>query len=86
MAAELRLPSLGHLRDIVKLSARAVADLNCHGRLLAVSHATRSFHIAGGIAAEKTHVVYNGVDLEEFCPDRQPATSTGNSDCRPRHN
>ena len=26
------------------------------------------FHIAGGLAAEKVHVVYNGVDLQEFCP------------------
>jgi glycosyltransferase involved in cell wall biosynthesis len=65
---ELALPSLGHLRDIVGLSAQAVADLNCHARLLAVSHATRAFHVAGGLTAEKTHVVYNGVDLQEFCP------------------
>ena len=68
VAAHLGLPSLSHLRDIVGLSARAVADLNCHARLLAVSHATRAFHTAGGLAAEKVHVVYNGVDLQEFCP------------------
>ena len=42
VAAELQLPSIAHLRDIVKLSAQAVADLNCHARLLAVSQATRS--------------------------------------------
>ena len=68
VASGLALPSLSHLRDIVGLSAQAVADLNCHRRLIAVSHATRAFHIAGGLDPEKTHVVYNGVDLEAFCP------------------
>jgi glycosyltransferase involved in cell wall biosynthesis len=68
VAAELRLPSIAHLRDIIKLSAQAVADLNCHARLLAVSQATRSFHVAGGIATEKTHVLYNGIDLDELRP------------------
>ena len=72
MAARLRLPSIAHLRDIVGLSARAVADLNCHARLLAVSHATRNFHISGGIEAEKTRVLYNGVNLDRFRP--QPPT------------
>jgi len=68
IAAELGLPSISHLRDIIKLSSRAVADLNCHTRLLAVSEATRDFHVAGGLAAEKTHVLYNGVDLDRFRP------------------
>ena len=70
IAERLRLPSVAHLRDIIKLSRRAVADLNCHGRLLAVSEATRKFHVLGGVAAEKTHVLYNGVNLEEFLPRR----------------
>ena len=68
VAAELRIASLGHMRDIIKLSGRAVADLNCHSRLLAVSHAVRNFHVAGGVAAEKIDVLYNGVDLAEFRP------------------
>ena len=68
VAAELGLPSVSHLRDIIRLSSQAVADLNCHARLLAVSQATRDFHVAAGLAAEKLHVVYNGVDLEEFRP------------------
>ena len=71
VAAELGVPSLAHLRDIIRLSARAVADLNCHTRLLAVSHATRDFHVGAGLAAGKTHVLYNGVDLRQFRP-RQP--------------
>ncbi len=68
VAAELGLPSIAHLRDVVGLSRRAVADLNCHMRLLAVSEATRAFHVAHGLAAECTHVLHNGVDLDRFRP------------------
>ena len=68
VAAHCGLPSVAHLRDIIRLSAQAVADLNCHRRLLAVSRATREFHVAGGINAEKMRVLYNGVDLEQFRP------------------
>ncbi len=71
VVAALGLPSIAHLRDILRLSRQAVADLNCHARLVAVSRATRSFHVAQGLDAEKCHVLYNGVDLREFC-------------CRPR--
>jgi len=68
VAADLKLPSIAHLRDIVRLSRRAVADLNRNTRLLAVSRATREFHVAAGVSAAKTHVVYNGVDLARFRP------------------
>ena len=66
------VPSLGYLRDIMKLRAAAVADLNCHRRLLAVSHATRDFHIAQGLTADRVEVCYNGVDLDAFQP-REPS-------------
>ncbi len=33
-----------------------------------MSKATRDFHVAGGLAGEKTFVLYNGVDLDEFRP------------------
>lgn len=68
VAVALGLPSLSHLRDILRLGPQAVADLNGHTRLLAVSNATREFHIAGGIDPGKTHVLYNGVDLHAFRP------------------
>jgi len=68
VAAAAQVPSLAHLRDIVRLSPQAAADLNCHARLLAVSRAVQEFHIAGGLAAHKVHVLYNSVDLTEFCP------------------
>jgi glycosyltransferase involved in cell wall biosynthesis len=68
VAAECRVPSIGHLRDILKLAPQAIADLNAHSRLLAVSYATLDFHVAQGLAAAKCDVVYNGVDLAEFFP------------------
>jgi glycosyltransferase involved in cell wall biosynthesis len=39
---------------------------------LAVSRATRDFHLAAGLSAEKTRVLHNGVDLARFSP--RPAT------------
>lgn len=65
---ELALASIAHLRDIIKLSARAMADLNRHKRLLAVSEATLAFHAKHGLSVDKTHVLFNGVDLERFRP------------------
>jgi glycosyltransferase involved in cell wall biosynthesis len=73
VAARLELPSIAHLRDIIKLNRQAAADLNCHRRLLAVSNAVREYHISGGLSADKTYVLYNGVDLNEF----RPRTPTG---------
>jgi glycosyltransferase involved in cell wall biosynthesis len=68
VAAESGVPSISHLRDIIKLNAQVIGDLNRHGRLLAVSSATRDHHIAQGLAADKTFVLHNGVDLERFFP------------------
>ncbi|REJ93972.1 MAG: glycosyltransferase family 1 protein [Planctomycetota bacterium] len=68
VARELGVASLGHLRDILKLRAAAIADLNCHPRLLAVSQATRDFHVAQGLDAARVEVCHNGVDLEAFRP------------------
>lgn len=61
-------PGIGHLRDIIKLSRQAINDLCRLDRLIAVSHATRQFHVAQGVSAEKTMVIYNGVDLGRFRP------------------
>ncbi len=70
VAAEACVASVAHLRDIVRLSRQAVADLNRHRRLLAVSGAARQYHLAGGLDTEKTRVLYNGVDLVQFQPQR----------------
>ncbi len=68
VAAETGVPSIAHLRDIVRLSHQGVDDLNRHRRLLAVSQAVRRHHCAAGMDSAKTHVVYNGVDLARFRP------------------
>ena len=68
VVADLEIPSVGHLRDIVGLSRRAVEDLNQHTRLLAVSDATRSYHVGQGVDSQRTFVLHNGVDLERFRP------------------
>ena len=68
VAHESGIPSIGHLRDIAKLGPRAIEDINRHRRLLAVSRATCEFHVTQGIDATKCAVVYNGVDLDLFCP------------------
>jgi glycosyltransferase involved in cell wall biosynthesis len=68
VTADLHIPSISHLRDIIRLSGKAIDDLNCHTRLLAVSHAVRDFHVAYGLSPDKIHVLYNGVDLNRFHP------------------
>jgi len=65
---EGRLPSLAHLRDIVRLSAAAVRDVNRHARILAVSRATKRWHVEQGIREDRTFVLRNGVDLGVFRP------------------
>ena len=66
--AAARVPSIGHLRDIIKLSEQVIADVNCHRRLIAVSTATRDYHVLQGVDAAKCVAIHNGVDLEKFCP------------------
>ena len=67
-ARQLGIPSIGHLRDILALSRQAIDDINQHTRLLAVSNATRNWHVGHGIREEITHVLYNGVDVNRFRP------------------
>lgn len=64
----LKIPSIGHLRDIVHLKGQAIADLNGHSRLLAVSRATAQFHEAQGLDSNRLMTAYNGIDLGQFCP------------------
>jgi glycosyltransferase involved in cell wall biosynthesis len=65
---EFPIRRVAHLRDIIGLSKGAIADLNCNERLVAVSEATREFHVAQGLNGGKTVVAYNGVESEEFKP------------------
>ncbi len=60
-ASQLPCPTTAHLRDILKLSKAAIRDLNQNSRLVAVSKATREFHIAQGLTVENSCVVHNGI-------------------------
>ena len=68
IARELAIPSLGYIRDIMKLSKKAISDLNQIDRIIAVSNATRQWHVDQGLDPARTFTVYNGVDNELFGP------------------
>lgn len=63
----------GHLRDIIKLSRAAINDLNRNHGLVAVSDATKKFHISRGLNSDICQTIYNGVDTTVFQPADQIA-------------
>ena len=68
LSNQIPIPCSGHLRDIIKLSRASIRDLNQNQRLIAVSEATRTFHISQGLDADRVSVCYNGVDTDRFSP------------------
>lgn len=68
VADDCGVPSVGYLRDMMRISSAMVADLNRHRRLIAVSQATRDWYLTLGLDAGRVEVVYNGVDLRRFRP------------------
>jgi len=56
----------GHIRDIMKLSATAVRDLNRLDGIASVSRATRDFYHSLGLHAGRATVIYNGVNGTRF--------------------
>ena len=55
-----------HLRDIMKLSARAIQDISRLDRLIAVSKATAHSYQKQRIEYDKMQVIYNGIDANSF--------------------
>lgn len=68
---DMEIPGVSHLRDIIRISRKAMEDLNLNSFLFAVSDATRDFHIQQGADPKKCKTVYNGVDSDLFVP-RKP--------------
>lgn len=68
ISSQLPVRCTSHLRDIIKLNKRVVSDLNQNVGLIAVSNATKQFHVRQGMDSDKIQVIYNGVDTELFCP------------------
>lgn len=62
------LPRIAHVRDILRVSRAAIAELNQNDRLIAVSDATRSFHVERGLDGERVLTIHNGIDCSEFAP------------------
>ena len=69
VAESLELPSIGHVRDIYRLSKRAIADVNCNRRLLFVSKATCRFHVQQGVDPTCAYVVHNGIAINDRAPN-----------------
>ncbi|MDG2407891.1 MAG: glycosyltransferase family 4 protein, partial [Pirellulales bacterium] len=65
---KLRLPSIGHIRDIMTLSRQAMNDVNENDLILAVSKAALDYHRRAGLSSDKSAVLYNGIDLLTFKP------------------
>jgi glycosyltransferase involved in cell wall biosynthesis len=68
---ELPVPRVGHLRDIISLSKNAIRLLNNNDLLIAVSRATRDYHVGHGLEPHKVRVIYNGIDGNAFRSDDQ---------------
>ena len=66
---QLGIPSLAHLRDIIRLSKSAISDIARNSTLIAVSQATKDWYVNLGVPAEQIEVVHNGVDGQIFQPD-----------------
>ena len=65
---DVGVPSVGYLRDILKLSKKATADINQNDRIVAVSNATAQWHVSQGLDADRVVTVYNGVNDQVFRP------------------
>lgn len=73
LSAQSGIKTTSHLRDIIKLSRAVISDLNLNQRLIAVSSATRDFHVKQGLESQRVTVIHNGIDLDQF----QPRPRTG---------
>ena len=78
LTGQLNLPDgvarTGHLRDIIKLNRTVIADLNSNDGLIAVSAATKQFHVRQGLNSDHCRVIHNGIDGKLFAAvstDRQ---------------
>ena len=78
VAKRLAIPAVGYLRDIYRLSKKAMSDMSQIDRLVAVSDATKRFHVGQGLDESQVTVIHNGVDSQAFFPlrnDPEPDSS-----------
>jgi glycosyltransferase involved in cell wall biosynthesis len=72
-ADEAGIPSVGHVRDIQRLSRNRIAELSRNRCVLSVSRATADNLVSQGLSGEAVRVIHNAVDPEVFRPDGPPA-------------
>ncbi|MCA8987907.1 MAG: glycosyltransferase family 4 protein [Planctomycetaceae bacterium] len=58
------IPITGHLRDQMRISKKAVEDLQHLDGLISVSDATRDYYVQQGIAPQQIQRIYNGIELD----------------------
>jgi glycosyltransferase involved in cell wall biosynthesis len=68
VAGRLQMATVGHCRDMMRLTKTALAELGQLDRLICVSEAARNFLLSQNLPAENSVVIHNGVDLERFQP------------------
>lgn len=66
VANTLDCPAVGHIRDILKVSDKAISDLSQLRLCMTVSDATRNCYVAQGLSATQVVTIYNGIDLKGF--------------------
>ena len=68
-------PTIGHIRDILKVSGKVLLDLTQLDMCLAVSDATRACYLQQGLSKNKIATVYNGIDASLFLAGTAPTSS-----------
>ena len=68
-------PTIGHIRDILKVSGKVLLDLTQLDMCLAVSDATRVCYLQQGLSENKIATVYNGIDAGLFLSETASTNS-----------
>lgn len=83
-AARAGIPSVGHIREIIRHSAARVARLATCTRLVAVSDAAGAALVRQGVPAERVVTIHNGIDVRRWSVPGLPASDPLAADPRPR--
>jgi len=68
------IPCTAHLRDIIRLKNAVVADLNQNTAMVAVSEATRRYHIEQGLSDKRLFTIHNGIEPTKFYPSNESSS------------
>lgn len=74
IASGLSCPTIGHIRDILKVSGKVVSDLGNLDLCLCVSDATRNCYLEQGLSKAKVVTLYNGISLPSLRGQLNPGS------------